>query len=82
MNDRCAYNACTLAMEEDEDEVTGRQGGGDKRENEVSQKEIAIFLIFSLLEPCVHMHASVISDKDKIKEKMAFCFRLLPPNFA
>lgn len=32
MNDRCAYNAGTLAMEGGGEEVTGRQGDGDKRE--------------------------------------------------
>lgn len=42
VNDRCAYNACTLAIEEED--VTGRLGGGDKRENEVSHKEIAYFI--------------------------------------
>lgn len=74
VNDRCAYNACTLAM--GEEDVTGRLGGGDKRENEVSHKEIATFLIvvsFLFWNPtCTFVF--ILSEKKIIKENMAFVY--------
>lgn len=67
MNDRCAaHNACTLAAEEED--VTGRQGGGDKTENLVSPKGncgISYCCASSLLEPCVHAHECIVPDFER-----------------